>query len=71
MKYTLLILGIIALALSFIIKQYFLQFLVLSAIFICFFLVERNKVEIGELKKLMNEHNDLIKKDLEELKKSE
>lgn len=70
MRYALLILGIICLVLSFIIKAYFLQFLVVGVLFLGFFLVERNKVEISGLKKLIEEHNALMKKDIEELKKT-
>ena len=70
MRYTLLILGMISLLLSFILKEYFLQFLVVGALLLGFYLAERNKLEMGELKKLVKEHNELMKKDIEELEKT-
>ncbi len=69
MEKKLLIAGIISLALSFIIHRYFLQFLVIGALFVGFYLANRRSKENEELKKIINEHNELMKQDIDLLKK--
>ncbi len=63
------ILGMISLLLSFVIHSYYLQFLVLGIFFLCLFIATYRKKEIEELKKIIEEHNKLIKEDIDELKK--
>jgi hypothetical protein len=69
MKYLHLIVGIILFLLSFVVYQYFLQFMVLGLFFIVLHLVNKNKQEVSDLKKLIEAHNELLKHDIEELKK--
>lgn len=65
----LLIFGIVSIILSFIIHPFFLQFLVLGALLIGFYLANRRSKEMEELKKMINEHNELMKQDIDLLKK--
>ena len=69
MKHAYLIGGLIAFALSFIIHRYFIQFIVLGMFLVGFYIVEKNSGDVAALKKSIEEHNDLLKKDIEELKK--
>lgn len=61
--------GLFSFGLSFIIHRYFLQFLVFGAILIVLYVIEKNSCDVSELKKTIEKHNELIKKDIEELKK--
>ena len=69
MKYLYLIGGIGSFALSFVIHHYYIQFIVLGIFLLVLFTVEKNSNDVAELKKTIEEHNELIKKDIEELKK--
>ena len=69
MKYFYLIGGIVTFSLSFLIHHYYIQFIVLGIFFLVLFTVEKNSSDVAELKKVIEEHNELIKKDIEELKK--
>ena len=69
MKYMYLIGGVIAFGLSFIIHHFYIQFIVLGIFLLVLFTVEKNSSDVAELKKTIEEHNELIKKDIEELKK--
>lgn len=70
MRIALLIIGLICLGLSFVIHVYFLQFLVIGILLLGFYLANSQKKEVDALKKLIKEHNELMRKDIEELKKS-
>ena len=69
MKYFYLIGGLGSFGLSFIIHHYYIQFIVLGIFLLVLFTVEKNSCDVAELKKTIKEHNELIKKDIEELKK--
>jgi hypothetical protein len=61
--------GLFSFGLSFIIHRYFLQFLVFGIILIVLYVIEKNSCDVSELKKTIEKHNELIKRDIEELKK--
>lgn len=61
--------GLFLFGLSFIIHHYFLQFLVFGVILMVLYVIEKNSCDVSELKKTIEEHNELIKKDIEALKK--
>jgi hypothetical protein len=69
MKYFYLIGGLGSFGLSFIIHHYYVQFIVLGVFLLVLFTVEKNSCDVAELKKVIEEHNELMKKDIEELKK--
>ena len=69
MKYLYLIAGIVLFALSFIIHHYYLQFMVLGLFLIILQWVNKNKQDVSDLKQLILDHNDLLKRDIDELKK--
>lgn len=69
MKYGYLIGGLISFGLSFVVHQYFIQFIVLGVFLLVLYTVNKNSCDVAELKKSIEEHNELIKKDIEELKK--
>jgi hypothetical protein len=67
----LLIGGIASFGLSFIISHYFIQFTVLGVLLLVFHMINRNSYEVSELKKTIEKHNELIKQDIDLLKKNE
>jgi hypothetical protein len=69
MKNLYLIGGVITFGLSFLIHHYYIQFIVLGIFFMVLYTVEKNSSDVSELKKTIEEHNELIKKDIEALKK--
>lgn len=69
MKYGYLIGGLGAFGLSFVIHHYFIQFIVLGVFLIVMYIIEKNSCDVAELKKSIDEHNELIKKDIEEMKR--
>ena len=69
MKYLYLIAGIVLFALSFVIHHYYRQFMVLGLFLIILHLVNKNKQDVSDLKQLIQDHNDLLKHDIDELKK--
>ena len=69
MKYFYLIGGIGSFGLSFVIHHYYIQFIVLGIFLLVLFTVEKNSCDVAALKKTIEEHNELIKKDIEELRK--
>lgn len=69
MKYAYLIGGLVAFVLSFVIHRYFIQFIVLGVFLVGIYIVEKNSSDVAALKKSIDEHNELIKRDIEELKK--
>ena len=69
MKYFYLIGGLGSFGLSFIIHHYYIQFIVLGIFLLVLFTIEKNSCDVAELKKVIEEHNELMKKDIEELKK--
>jgi hypothetical protein len=69
MKYLYLIGGLVAFGLSFIIHHYYIQFIVLGIFLLVLFTVEKNSCDVAELKKVIEEHFELIKRDFEELKR--
>ena len=69
MKYAYLIGGLIALGLSFMVHRFFIQFIVFGVLLIVLYVIEKNSSDVAELKKSIEEHNELMKKDIEELKK--
>ena len=69
MKYIYLVGGLVAFGLSFIIHHFYIQFIVLGVFLLVLFTVEKNSCDVAELKKVIEEHNELIKKDIEALKK--
>ena len=71
MEYAYLIGGLIALSLSFIVHRFFIQFIVLSVFLIVLYVIEKNSCDVVALKKSIDEHNDLVRQDIELLKKKE
>lgn len=71
MKIFLLVGGMICLGLSFLLKAYFLQFLVMGGLFLGFYLAWKRTSELDELKEVIKEHNELMKKDIQLLKKEQ
>lgn len=71
MRRVLLIVGLLCIGLSFVIHGYFLQFLVIGILLLGFCLASSQKKEVEGLRKLIEEHNELMRKDIEELKKSD
>ena len=69
MKYPYLIGGLVAFGLSFVVHRYFIQFIVLGVFLIILYVIEKNSCDVASLKKSIEEHNELIKKDIDELKK--
>ena len=69
MKKLYIIGSLVSFALSFIIHRYFQQFIVFGIIFIVLYVIEKNSCDVSELKKTIEKHNELIKKDIEELRK--
>ncbi len=69
MKLLYIIGSLVSFALSFIVHRYFQQFLVFGIIFIVLYVIEKNSCDISELKKTIEKHNELIKTDIEELRK--
>ena len=69
MKYFYLIGGLIAFGLSFLIHHFYVQFIVLGIFLLILFTIEKNSCDVAELKKIIEDHNELMKKDIEELKK--
>ncbi len=61
--------GLFSFGLSFVIHRYFLQFLLFGVILIVLYVIEKNSCDVSELKKIIEKHNELIKKDIEALKK--
>lgn len=64
-----LVAGIASFAISFFAHKYFIQFIVLGLFFVVLYLLSKNSQEIAGLKKTIEEHNELIKQDIDELKK--
>ena len=69
MKYSYLIGGLVAFGLSFIVHRFFIQFIVLGIFLIVLYVIEKNSCDVAALKKSIEEHNELIKKDIEEIRK--
>ena len=68
MKYAYLIGGLVAFGLSFIVHRYFIQFIVLAVFLIILYVIEKNSCDVAELKKTIEDHNELMKKEIEKLK---
>ena len=68
MKYAYLIGGLVAFALSFVVHRFFIQFIVLGVFLLVLYTVNKNSCDVADLKKTIEEHNALMKKDIEELK---
>jgi hypothetical protein len=69
MKYSYLIGGLVAFGLSFIVHRFFIQFIVLGVFLIVLYVIEKNSCDVAALRVSIEEHNELIKKDIEEMKK--
>ena len=69
MKYPYLIGGLLAFGLSFIVHRFFIQFIVFGILLIVLYVVEKNSCDVAALKKSIEDHNELMKKDIEALKK--
>ena len=69
MKYSYLIGGLVAFGLSFIVHRFFIQFIVVGIFLVVLYVIEKNSCDVAALKKSIEEHNELIKKDIGELKK--
>lgn len=69
MERNLLFVGLACLFLSFVIHAYFLQFLVIGSLCLGFYLANRRSKEMDELKHIIKEHNELMKQDIDLMKK--
>lgn len=63
--------AVVFLVLSFVVPVFHLQFLVLGAIMLCYYFSQRTSVELEEMKEIINRHNELVKEDIELLKRDE
>ena len=70
MKHTYLIGGFIAFGLSFIVHRFFIQFIVLGIFLLIVYTVNKNSCDVAELKKTIEKHNELIKQDIDLLKRN-
>lgn len=68
MKYAYLIGGLVAFGLSFVVHRFFIQFIVLGIFLLILYTINKNSCDVADLKKTIEEHNALMKKDIEELK---
>ena len=68
-KYLFLAIGTLSFLLSFFIPHYFIQLIVAAVFFSVLFIIYKNSEEIESLKKTIEEHNSLVKEDIEILKK--
>ena len=62
-----LITGILSFILSFFVHRFFIQFVVLAVFLVVLYILNTSKEEIDSLKKSISEHNDLLKRNLDEL----
>ena len=69
MKHVYLSGGLVAFGLSFIVHRFFIQFIVLGIVLMVLYVIEKNSCDVAALKKSIEEHNELIKKDIEEIRK--
>ena len=69
MIYLYLIGGIVSFLISFFAHKYFIQFMVLGLFLIVLYLLSKNSREIADLKRSIEEHNELMKQEIDELKK--
>ena len=69
MKHVYLTGGLVAFGLSFIVHRFFIQFIVLGIVLMVLYVIEKNSCDVAALKKSIEEHNELIKKDIEEIRK--
>ncbi len=69
MKKLLLVGGIASFVLSFMIHQYYMQLMYLGILLLAFYLLSNYLMEMGEFKAVMKEHTELMKQDIERLKK--
>lgn len=67
MSYVFLCLGIISFILSFLIHKFFIQFIVLAVIMLGFFLVDKNSRSLESFKKVLEEHNKLLRDEENEI----
>ena len=70
MKYGYLVGGLISFGLSFVAHHYFIQFIVLGVFLLILYTVNKNSCDVAELKKTIEEHNELIKQDIDLLRRS-
>lgn len=61
--------GVVSFLLSFVVHQYFIQFIVLGVFFMVLYISSKNSQDLEELKHVIREHNELVRKDIAELKK--
>jgi len=71
MQYIYLLGGIISFLISFFAHRYFIQFVVLGVVLFVLYVMNKNTQEISALKKSINDHNELMKQDIEELRKTQ
>ena len=69
MKNIYLISGIVSFVLSFIIHSYFIQFTALGILLFVFHMTNKNSCEVAELKKMIEQHNELMQQDIDLLKR--
>lgn len=69
MKNIYLIGGIVSFILSFIIHRFFIQFTALGILLFVFHMTHKNSCEVAELKKTIEQHNELMQQDIDLLKK--
>jgi hypothetical protein len=63
--------GIISFLLSFVIHRYYIQFIVAAVFLFVLYLLNRNDQKIDDLKKTIESHTELMKQDIDEMKKSQ
>ncbi len=63
--------GMFSFGLSFFVHRYYIQFVVL-AIFLCIiYMINKNSQDISDLKKLIEDHNKLMREDINHLKENQ
>ena len=71
MQYIYLFGGIISFLISFFAHRYFIQFVVLGVVLFVLYVINKNTREISALKKTINDHNELMKQDIDEIRKTQ
>ncbi len=69
MKKLLLFGGLVSFVLSFMVHHYYMQLMYLGILLLAFYLLSNYLMEMGEFKAFMKEHTELMKQDIERLKK--
>lgn len=65
-RFVFLIIGVCAFVLSFFVPKFFIQFIVLAVFSMVLYILGESRHEIASFKKTLEEHNQLLKKAMDE-----